>query len=99
MYTNGDGVPWDVIRAHDRLECVDVLVVSKLDRLGQDVIDVVTTVIKLAGARRPGCTPSGNKRTRLLEKVLSKMPPGHRLQAVACLQVLPDWELLDWLAR
>jgi hypothetical protein len=64
-----------------------------------------------------GLLPSGDKRTRLLEKVLSKMrtigraaygiryelmaspSPGHRLQAVARLQVLPDWELLDWLAR
>lgn len=25
--------------------------------------------------------------------------PGRRLQAVACLQMLPDYELLDWLAR
>jgi hypothetical protein len=64
-----------------------------------------------------GVLPSGDKRTGLLEKVLSKMrtigraaygiryelmaspSPGHRLQAVACLQVLPDWDLLDWLVR
>lgn len=63
-----------------------------------------------------GLLPSSDKRTRVLEKVLSKMrtigraaygiryeltaspSPGHRLQAVACLQVLPDWELVDWLA-
>jgi hypothetical protein len=64
-----------------------------------------------------GLLPSGDKRNRLMEKVVSKMrtigraafairyelkaspSPGHRLQAVACLQVLTDWELLDWLAR
>jgi putative DNA-invertase from lambdoid prophage Rac len=32
----------------DRLERGDVLVVSKLDRLGRDVVDIVTTVNKLA---------------------------------------------------
>jgi hypothetical protein len=59
--------------------------------------------------------PSGDKRTQLMEKVVSKMrtigraafairyelmaspSPGHRLQAVACLQVLTDYELLEWL--
>ncbi len=64
-----------------------------------------------------GLLPPGDKRTRMMEKVVSKMrtvgraafairyelkaspSPGHRLQAVACLQVLADWELLDWLAR
>jgi putative DNA-invertase from lambdoid prophage Rac len=35
-------------RLLDRLERGDVLVVSKLDRLGRDVVDVVTTVSKLA---------------------------------------------------
>jgi putative DNA-invertase from lambdoid prophage Rac len=34
-------------RLLDRLECGDVLVVCKLDRLGRDVVDVVTTVNKL----------------------------------------------------
>jgi hypothetical protein len=60
--------------------------------------------------------PSGDKRTRRMEVVVSKMrtvgrvayairyeliespSPGRRLQAVACLQVIPDYELLDWLA-
>jgi hypothetical protein len=63
-----------------------------------------------------GSLPSGDKRTRLMEQVVSQMrtigraayairyelmaspSPGHRLQAVACLQVLVDWELLEWLA-
>jgi putative DNA-invertase from lambdoid prophage Rac len=35
-------------RLLDRLERGDVLVVCKLDRLGRDVVDVVTTVNKLA---------------------------------------------------
>jgi putative DNA-invertase from lambdoid prophage Rac len=35
-------------RLLDRLERGDVLVVSKLDRLGRDVVDVVTTVNQLA---------------------------------------------------
>lgn len=35
-------------RLLDRLERGDVLVVCKLDRLGRDVVDVVTTVSKLA---------------------------------------------------
>jgi hypothetical protein len=64
-----------------------------------------------------GLLPSGDKRTQLMEKVVSKMrtlgraafairyelkaspSPGHRLQAVACLQVFVDWELLDWLVH
>jgi putative DNA-invertase from lambdoid prophage Rac len=36
-------------RLLDRLEEGDILVVSKIDRLGRDVIDVVTTVNDLAG--------------------------------------------------
>jgi putative DNA-invertase from lambdoid prophage Rac len=35
-------------RLFDRLERGDVLVVCKLDRLGRDVVDVATTVDKLA---------------------------------------------------
>src|SRR5712664_857574 len=35
-------------RLLDRLKHGDVLVVSKLDRLGRDVVDVVTTINKLA---------------------------------------------------
>jgi putative DNA-invertase from lambdoid prophage Rac len=37
-------------RLLDRLERGDVRVVCKLDRLGRDVIDVVSTVNKLAAA-------------------------------------------------
>jgi putative DNA-invertase from lambdoid prophage Rac len=37
-------------RLLDRLERADVLVVCKLDRLRRDVIDVVSTVNKLAAA-------------------------------------------------
>ena len=37
-------------RLLDRLECSDVVVVCKLDRLGRDVIDVVSTINKLAAA-------------------------------------------------
>src|SRR5215218_7617306 len=36
-------------RAFDRLEAGDVLVVSKLDRLGRNAMDVGSTVAKLAG--------------------------------------------------
>jgi len=37
-------------RLHDRLRAGDVLIVAKLDRLGRDVVDVVTTVQTLTGA-------------------------------------------------
>ncbi len=61
--------------------------------------------------------PRGEKRTREMQKVVSKMrvigraahgiryelaaapSPGRRLQAVACLQVFSDYEMLDWLAE
>lgn len=37
-------------RLHDRLRKGDALIVAKLDRLGRDVVDVVTTVTTLTGA-------------------------------------------------
>lgn len=36
-------------RLHDRLKAGDVVVVAKLDRLGRDVLDVVSTVQELTG--------------------------------------------------
>lgn len=36
-------------RLHDRLRAGDVVVVAKLDRLGRDVVDVVSTVQELTG--------------------------------------------------
>lgn len=42
----------------DRMEDGDVLVVTKLDRLGRNAMDVRATVEKLAGLVRPGSLPT-----------------------------------------
>ena len=48
------------VRLVDRLEAGDVLIVTKLDRLGRDAMDVRTTVMKLAaGGVRVHCLALG----------------------------------------
>jgi putative DNA-invertase from lambdoid prophage Rac len=73
----------------DRLEAGDVLVVTKLDRLGRDTIDVVSTVDRLAklGVRVHCLALGGADLTsaagRMIMTVLAALAAGQTISEIA----------------